>query len=127
MADFTATVTLGSRGATGSTGATGDWSTAQTIRTVSGTKDTPTSADAGDLVQFTSASAVTVTIGTSLGLTAGQRIDFLQMGAGQVTFSASSTTVNGTPTLKTRAQYSAASLICLASDTYVLVGDLAAF
>lgn len=127
MADLEVTVELGSRGATGATGATGDWSTAQTIRTVAGTTDTPTSADAGDLVQFTSGSAVTVTIGTSLGLTAGQRIDFIQMGAGQVTFSASSTTVNGTPTLKTRAQYSAVSLICLSSNTYVLVGDMAAF
>jgi hypothetical protein len=43
-----------------------------------------------------------------------------------VTFSASSTTVNGTPGLKLRARYSAATLICLASNTYLLVGDLSA-
>jgi hypothetical protein len=41
-------------------------------------------------------------------------------------FVASGATVNGTPGLKLRAQYSTASLVCLAADTYLLVGDLAA-
>jgi hypothetical protein len=35
-------------------------------------------------------------------------------------------TLNGTPDLKLRARYSAATLVCTASDTYVLVGDLSA-
>ena len=129
MADLTVEVQLGARGATGSTGAAGangDWSTAQTIRTSSSTTDTPTSTDAGKLVTLSNASAITVTINSSLGLTAGQRIDFAQLGAGQVTFAASGTTVNATPTLKMRAQYSVASLVCLSSNTYLLTGDLAA-
>ena len=46
------------------------------------------------------------------------------MGTGTVTVVASGTTVNGTPGLKLRAQYSAATLICTGTDTYLLVGDL---
>lgn len=102
------------------------WTAAQTIRNVAGTTDTPTSSDAGKIVTLSSGSATTVTINGSLDLSAGQRIDFAQLGAGQVTFSASGATVNGTPGLKTRTQYSAATLICTAADTYLLVGDLAA-
>ena len=54
----------------------------------------------------------------------GARIDLLQVGAGQVTVGGTAT-INGTPTLKLRTQYSAATLICVASNSYVLVGDLA--
>ena len=48
------------------------------------------------------------------------------MGAGQTTVVATGVTISATPTLKLRAQYSAATLICTASNTYVLAGDLAA-
>ncbi len=90
--------------------------------------DTPTSTDNGKLVTIdTTSGAVTVTIDSSLGLSAGQRIDFAWINAAtSVTFSASSVTLNGTPGLKLRARYSAATLVCLASNTYVLVGDLSA-
>lgn len=111
-------------GPTGSNGSNGDWSTAQTIRTVSGTTDTPTTSDAGKLVKFTSASAVAVTIDGSLNLSAGQRIDFVQDGTGQLTFTGSGATVKATPGAKTRAQYSSASLVCDSTDVYWLVGDL---
>ena len=66
------------------------------------------------------------TVNTSTALTVGQRIDIVQMGAGQTTVVATGVTINATPTLKLRAQYSAATLICTASNTYVLAGDLAA-
>jgi hypothetical protein len=72
------------------------------------------------------ASGNTFTVNTSTALSAGQRIDILQIGSGQTTVVASSVTINGTPGLKLRAQYSSASLICTASNTYVLVGDLSA-
>ena len=49
-----------------------------------------------------------------------------QLGAGQVTVAESGATVEATPTLKLRAQYSAATLLCTGTDTYVLIGDLAA-
>ena len=39
---------------------------------------------------------------------------------------ASSVTINATPGLKARAQYSAMSLICTATNVYLLVGDLSA-
>jgi hypothetical protein len=68
---------------------------------------------------------VDITVNGSLDLSAGQRIDLLQLGTGQVTVVASGATVNGTPTLKLRARYSAATLLCQATDTYVLIGDLA--
>jgi hypothetical protein len=47
----------------------------------------------------------------------------LALNTGQVTISASSVTINATPGLKLRTQYSAATLLCLATDTYVLIGD----
>jgi hypothetical protein len=34
--------------------------------------------------------------------------------------------VNGTPGLKLRAQYSAATVLCVGADSYVLVGDVKA-
>lgn len=100
----------------------------QTIRSITGASDTPTSNDRFDLINIaTTSGAVTITINTSLGLSAGQRIDFLWTGAASsVTFVASSVTLNATPGLKLRQRYSAASLICTASNTYVLVGDLSA-
>ena len=81
-------------------------------------------ADAGKLITVTSASNLNVTVDGSLDLAVGQRIDLARLGTGTVTVVASSTTVNGTPGLKLRAQYSAATLICTAADTYLLVGDL---
>jgi hypothetical protein len=76
-------------------------------------------------VTFDASSGVDATVDGSLDLSPGQRIDILQLGTGQVTVVASGATVNGTPSLKLRARYSAASLLCTATDTYVLVGDLA--
>lgn len=70
-------------------------------------------------------SAVTVTIANVL--TAGQRIDFLQDGTGQITFAAGSgvTLQSKGSKLKTAAQESAASVLCVASGQYRLIGDLA--
>jgi hypothetical protein len=51
----------------------------------------------------------------------------LQTGAGQVTVAgASGVTVNATPGLKFRAQWSGATLIKRATDSWVLVGDVSA-
>lgn len=107
-------------------GTPGDWTSAQNINAQTGTTYTVVNGDNGKLVTLNNASAVTVTVNTSTALLAGQRIDFAQLGAGQVTFSASGVTINGTPGLKCRAQYSAATLICTATNVYLLVGDLSA-
>jgi hypothetical protein len=113
---------------TGATGAQGSWSAAQPNRAWSD-RTTLISGDAGYLILVDSATAISVT--SSLALSVGQRIDFLITSATVPTISATSpATITGTPLptggVKFRAQYSAATLICTASNTYVLVGDLAA-
>jgi hypothetical protein len=115
----------GAQGAAGTNGTNGDWSTAQTLNTQTGTSYTVLSGDVGKLITLTNGSAIALTVNTGLGLTAGQRIDLFQNGAGQVTVGGTAT-FRSTPTLKLRAQYSAATLICLGGDVFALVGDLAA-
>lgn len=115
----------GSTGAQGAQGAIGDWSTTQTILTKTDSYTLAT-ADVGDLITLESASDKTITVNSSLNLSAGQRIDILRLGAGEVTVVAVSTTLNSTPGLKLRARYSSASLICISTNNYVLLGDLKA-
>ena len=98
------------------------------INAQTGTTYTTVLADQSKLVTLTNASAITVTIpaNSSVAYPVGTKIDFAQLGAGQVTFAgAGGVTVNATPTLKLRAQYSAATCIKTATDTWLLVGDLA--
>ena len=120
-----ATGPTGPTGPTGATGATGTWATAQTIDNKTAAY-TLVTADAGKVITVNSSSAVNVTVNGSLDLSTGERIDVIQTGSGQVTFLASSATVNGTPGLKLRAQYSAATVLCTGTDTYIVIGDLAA-
>ena len=115
----------GAGGATGSTGATGTFAVAQTIDNKTASY-TAVGGDVGKIITMTVASGNNFTVNTTTALTVGQRIDIIQMGAGQTTVVATGVTVSATPTLKLRAQYSAATLICTASNTYVLAGDLAA-
>lgn len=83
-------------------------------------------ADAGKLITFSGTASMNGTIDGSLNLDTGQRIDVLQLGAGQVTFvAASGGTIFGTPTTKLRTQYSACSILCTSLDNYVIVGDMA--
>lgn len=82
--------------------------------------------DAGSVITFDSASNLTFTIDSTLGLSAGQRIDVVRLGTGTLTVQqGSGATVNGTPSLVLRDRYSAATVLCIASNTYLLVGDLA--
>jgi hypothetical protein len=114
----------GATGPSGPSGAAGTWALAQTISAKTAAY-TLLTADTGNLITVDSATGVDITVDGSLDLAAGERIDLLQIGAGQVTVVASSTTVTGTPSLKLRSQWSAATLLCTGTDTYVLVGDLA--
>jgi formylmethanofuran dehydrogenase subunit A len=81
--------------------------------------------DAGSLIRSTS-TAITVTIDNVL--TVGQRVDFAQYGSGQVTFAAGSgVTLNSADgNLKTAKQYAGATVECVASGVYWLVGNLGA-
>jgi hypothetical protein len=98
---------------------------ALTINTQSGTTYTLVAADSDSkMVQFTSSSAVTVTVPPAI-FTAGQQINLTRYGTGSVTLQGGSgVTVNSTPSLILRAQYSAATLVCIDSTTFVLYGDL---
>jgi hypothetical protein len=115
----------GIQGEQGIQGVSGQWDTAQTVddKTAAYTLLT---ADAGKLVTVSSSSNLDVTVDGSLDLSVGQRIDLLRLGTGEVTVVADNATVNGTPGLKLRARYSAATLLCVAADSYVLLGDLKA-
>jgi hypothetical protein len=86
-------------------------------------------ADSSDLVEISNASAnnLTVPLNSSVAFPVGTQINILQTGAGQTTIVATGgVTINGTPGLKLRAQWSAATLIKRATDTWVAVGDLSA-
>jgi len=70
-------------------------------------------------------SAITITIANVLAI--GERIDFVQSGAGQITFAASGVTLQSRDSkLKTAGQHAGATVMCIASGVYVVVGDLAA-
>jgi hypothetical protein len=57
----------------------------------------------------------------------GAEIHLLQTNTGQLTIAAGAgVTINATPGLKLRTQWSSATLIKRASDTWILVGDLVA-
>ena len=94
------------------------------INDQTGTTYTLLSSDNGKVVVLDNASAVTVTVPSGLG--AGFNCSFVQKGAGQVSFSASSTTINNRQShTKINAQYGVASLVAYAADTFVLAGDTA--
>ena len=66
-------------------------------------------------------------LNASVAFPIGTQITLIQTGAGQVTITpASGVTINATPGLKTRVQWSAATLIKRATNTWVAIGDLAA-
>lgn len=99
------------------------------INAQTGTSYTLVSSDAGDVVEINNASAITLTVPTnaSAPIPVGTQITILQTGAGQITVSgAGGVTVNSTPGNKLRAQWSSATLLKRATDTWVLIGDLTA-
>jgi hypothetical protein len=74
-----------------------------------------------------SANTVTVPPNADVAFPLLTEIHILQSGAGQTTIAAGSgVTVNATPGLKLRAQWSAATLIKRDTNTWVAVGDLSA-
>lgn len=85
--------------------------------------------DDGKIVEMNNASGTNLTVppDSSVNFTVGSQIIILQTGAGQTTVVAGSgVTVNATPGLKLRAQWSSGVLIKRAANTWVLLGDLAA-
>lgn len=95
-----------------------------------GTTYTLVAADAENkLVTMSNASAITLTIPPSV-FTAGQQINVASIGAGLTTFAAGSgVTITSTAATsaapKLRAQNSACTVVCTASNTFLVIGDLA--
>ena len=94
-----------------------------------GTTYTLVAADLGKWVTASNASGITVTIPPSV-FSAGNVVHLQQIGAGQVTFAQGSgvaiTSTGATASApKLRAQYSACTIVCTASNTFTIVGDLA--
>jgi hypothetical protein len=74
-----------------------------------------------------SANNLTIPLNSSVAYPIGTVINVVQTGTGQTTVVATGgVTINGTPGLKLRAQWSAASVIKRAENTWVLLGDIAA-
>jgi hypothetical protein len=68
-----------------------------------------------------------LTLTSASAFAAGQSIDIVRYGAGDVTVvQGTGATVSGTPGLKLRAQYSAGTIYCVSSNVYVVIGDLSA-
>jgi hypothetical protein len=85
--------------------------------------------DASKIVEVSVGSANTLTIPTnaSQAFAIGTQILILQTNTGQTTLTAASgVTVNATPGLKLRTQWSSAVLVKRATDTWVALGDLVA-
>jgi hypothetical protein len=92
-----------------------------------GTTYTLVAADLNKLVTSSNASAVVITIPASI-FSAGDIINVQSIGVGLTTISGGGVTITSTgasasaPIL--RARYSAASIICTASNVFTIVGDL---
>ena len=119
----------GPTGPTGATGATGSSSSILGINTQTGTTYTLVAGDLNDLVTMSNASGITLTLPPSV-FSANDTINIAQFGAGQVTFAqGAGVTINSTGATATapklRAQWSTASVICTASNTFLVVGDIA--
>lgn len=81
------------------------------------------------IVEISKSTATTLTIPTnaSVAYPVGTTIDIIQTGTGQVTIAgAGGVTVNATPGLKLRAQWSSATLLKRGENTWLAFGDLSA-
>jgi len=100
-----------------------------TLNAQTGTSYTLVLTDAHDLVTLSNASAITLTIPTnaSVAFAIGDQVNIMQIGAGQVTVGGAGVTIGSQGSkLKLNGQWSAATLIKIATDTWVLVGNTAA-
>ena len=112
--------------ATDATG--GGGSSYSAVRTQSGTTYTLVIGDAGDYIQTTSTTAVTITVPPQSSVTwaADTEIYFEQNNTGQLTIAAGSgVTINSSETLKTFARYSVIALKRVAEDVWTLTGERA--
>jgi hypothetical protein len=100
-----------------------------TLNAQTGTTYTLVLTDSAKFVTLSNASAITATVppNSSVAFPTGTQVNLMQLGAGQVTVAAGAgVTLRSAGTLvKTSAQYAVATLLKIASDEWVLVGNLA--
>jgi hypothetical protein len=93
---------------------------------------TVATADRYKILEFDSASAQTITIGTATAFQAGERVDILRDGAGTVTITrdGTATSLFGRGTAGTAyritQQYDAVSVVCVAANSYRIIGNATA-
>ena len=80
--------------------------------------------DSGKLIEMSAGGTLTITDSASFPV--GYSIDVLQTGSSQVTIAGDGFTPNATPGLKLRTQWSSATLIKRALNSWVVLGDLSA-
>jgi len=116
----------GPTGSTGPTGTSGSFDSTYSFNPQTASYSLVLT-DAGKIVEMNvgSANDLTVPLDSSVAFPVGTNITILQTGAGQTTIVATGgVTINSTPGLKLRAQWSSATLIKRATDTWVAIGDL---
>lgn len=99
------------------------------INAQTGTTYTAVLADDGKLVTCDNGSAITFTIPTnaSVAFGIGTQINIMQLGAGQITINGAGVTFRSQGSkLKTNGQYAVATCCKIATDTWVVVGNLSA-
>jgi hypothetical protein len=104
----------------------------QSITEITSTTYTINSGNVGSFLLLNNSNNIVVTVPQDaspegpLDLMTGHKIDFIQMGNGQVTFSgASGVSVVGNPGTRTNGQYSQVSLLRVGSNSWVLYGNTA--
>lgn len=100
-----------------------------TLNAQTGTTYTTVAGDSGKLVTLSNASAITCTLPPSV-YSIGEQINFVQLGAGQVTFAQGSMvtirSAGATSTApKIGKQYAAATAICIGVNEFLVVGAVA--
>jgi len=100
----------------------------QSINAQIGTTYTVVIDDTGKIVTLNNASPITVTLprDSDLAFGIGKKIDFIVLGLGMATFQAGTgATVHSAETLVSKGQYAFITAIKIASNTWLLKGDLA--
>jgi hypothetical protein len=77
------------------------------------------------MIEMSAGGTVTVPLNSSVAFPIGTAIDILQTGTSQVTLAGESgVTINATPGLKLRTQWSSATLIKRDTNTWLAMGDM---
>jgi hypothetical protein len=101
--------------------------TAITTAATAGSVYTLVTSDSGKLLMCagTASGTVQIPINSSQAFAVGQKVDLVQMGTGTVTVvGTAGVTLRSTPSAILRTQYSAASVIKIGTNEWLLMGDL---